>query len=735
MTAESVFVLKPPRAAGTVDTAEVRRALSVLADPAAGCFVQGLPWAHWECLPGKDLDGLVKAVERIAGAEGTYFGLNPCRVGIENKPRVADIVSRRWMLVDCDFGLHAEKLNATDDEREAVRAVALAAADYLSERGWVPPVMVDSGNGFHLLYRIDMPNTKLSRELIKAVLEGLANKFDSEAVGIGSECCDAPRISKLPGTLAARAPETKGRPHRMARLLFVPEFIEVNHTELVQATAMEFQPRAALNGHATEKPTEQTWTKLPSVFLLQHNSLRAYARQALENEAAAVRLAPMKTRNIRVNKAGFSLGGFVPHGLLLEQQIVTRLWEEAIRNGVGTDEPDKTRETLIRAVRDGKANPRVLPKSKAEAKKDEPPPVGEGVALTMCAAAITPQRVEWLWPDRVPKRFITVLAGRTGLGKSFVMLDMVARLTVGGEIPFRNGECFDQGSALIISEDPPEYMLVPRLMEMGADLDRVRFMNWEAMMQYTIHDVELLNRAFREVPGCRVVIIDPPTNFLGDTDEHKNAEVRSMLMRLVIWAKDQDLACVLIMHVNKQTGKGIEAINRVMGSVAWVSTSRIAHSFTPDPDDPKRCLFLPMKNNLGPIPLGLMYRVVATPNLAKVEWLAEVDTTADDAMSRDPGKPRRIVAAEWLAEQLQKRNEWPSDELFAAARAENVSRDAIFEAKRILRLPRARRQIEKNGDTTYFWWVPPGWVPPIGADRTDVATVATVEEKNDAEAF
>jgi hypothetical protein len=32
-----------------------------------------------------------------------------------------------------------------------------------------------------------------------------------------------------------------------------------------------------------------------------------------------------------------------------------------------------------------------------------------------------------------------------------------------------------------------------------------------------------------------LIIIDPPTNFTGEIDEHKNTEVRAALMCLVAW--------------------------------------------------------------------------------------------------------------------------------------------------------------------------------------------------------
>ncbi|HYE76829.1 MAG TPA: AAA family ATPase, partial [bacterium] len=219
--------------------------------------------------------------------------------------------------------------------------------------------------------------------------------------------------------------------------------------------------------------------------------------------------------------------------------------------------------------------------------------------------------------------------------------------------------------------------------------------------------------------GVSLVVIDPPTNFLADTDEHKNSEVRQLVMRVVEWALGRDLAVVFILHVNKQTGKGVEALNRVMGSVAWVTTARIAHTFCTDPNDPTRALWVPLKNNLGPLGKAVAYRIGNADGAARVEWLEEVDTTADEALGHSAPRERRdVVAAEWLIERFREVHEWESRELFERADQDGVSRNAIFEAKRSLNLPRARQHIKENGDKTFFWWVPENW-PPLAAPSQD----------------
>lgn len=344
-----------------------------------------------------------------------------------------------------------------------------------------------------------------------------------------------------------------------------------------------------------------------------------------------------------------------------------------------------------------------------------PPPIPVTTRLTVRASQIRPKAVRWLWNSRVPIGFITIFAGRSGLGKSFVTCDFAARITQGEDLPDGpsglQGEC---RNVLFISEDPYEYVLAPRLVEMGADLSRISFLTWEAMATYTLSDTEFLDRAFTEADDPALVVIDPPTNFLGDgIDEHKNSAVRAILMHLVQWVKDKDAACVMITHVNKSSGKGIDAINRVIGSVAWTTTARIAHSFAPDPDEPGACMFLPIKSNLGQLPKGLGYRIKSTDTLAVVEWTGEVDISADEAMSGEKRKPRHVVASEWLEQMFRRQPTWPARELNRLAMEVGISKNALVEARTKAPL-RWHKVTDLNGDEFVEWRITdPAWPPPL----------------------
>jgi len=329
-------------------------------------------------------------------------------------------------------------------------------------------------------------------------------------------------------------------------------------------------------------------------------------------------------------------------------------------------------------------------------------------SLIVWARQLTKRDIEWLWPNRIAIGFIAIFAGCTGLGKSFVLLDLIARLTTRRPLPDLD-VIREPIRALVISEDPQEHVLLPRLDELKADLGRVAFMRWSAMAAYTLDDIGQLELAYEQAERPILIVIDPPANFLGGKDEHKNAEVRSILMGLVEWLSSKSVACVLVTHTNKQVGKGIEAIYRIMGSVAWGSTARVAIGFARDPDNSGQCLMAGIKNNLGPLPNTLSYQIVRTEHLATVVWNGQVETTIDDAMNRTKKKSRGQCATEWLIERFTERREWESSELRRLAGEFGLSKNALW-SDEVQGLPiQKKKRCTQDGKEFWLWVAKEGW--------------------------
>ena len=132
-----------------------------------------------------------------------------------------DVVRRRWLPLDFDPG-RPSGVSSSDNEHRASQERAMEVKEYLTGRGWPEPIVGDSGNGHHLLYRIDLPNDASSTALVKDILQALAFRFDDEEVKLDTGVHNAARIWKVYGTTARKGDSVPGRPHRVSTLINVP---------------------------------------------------------------------------------------------------------------------------------------------------------------------------------------------------------------------------------------------------------------------------------------------------------------------------------------------------------------------------------------------------------------------------------------------------------------------------------------------------------------------------------
>jgi hypothetical protein len=177
-----------------------------------------------------------KAVREVDKAihGGVYFSLqviDPRLIGRTfNRLRVSDITTSdtnvcayRWLPIDMD-PVRPSGISSSDAElQEALIRRDIVAECVVAEMGFSIPIKAMSGNGAHLLFRLpDLPVTDQNKKMIRDILTGLAQRFDTEKVKIDTTVFNPARIWKLYGTTARKGdpvpagPNREARPHRMA---------------------------------------------------------------------------------------------------------------------------------------------------------------------------------------------------------------------------------------------------------------------------------------------------------------------------------------------------------------------------------------------------------------------------------------------------------------------------------------------------------------------------------------
>jgi hypothetical protein len=322
------------------------------------------------------------------------------------------------------------------------------------------------------------------------------------------------------------------------------------------------------------------------------------------------------------------------------------------------------------------------------------------IAGAVRLADVKPQNTRWLWPGRIPLGRVTLLVSDPGLGKSLLTLDIAARVSAGTPWPDQNfatashHDRFDQkgeigrtgeaethtssshrffpsppvpispSSVLLLSaEDDLADTVRPRLEALGADCEKILAIDSipgenanDVPRAFALNrDLARLRRLLDAVPDCRLIIIDPISAFLGATNEHGNADIRTLLAALTTIARERNSAVLIVSHLRKKEGA---AIYRTMGSLAFVAAARAVWLLCKDPADSSNRLLLPLKNSLAPAACGLAFVIESRDRTPLIRWSPDTVNVAPEVVLTMPARPRgrpdddRQYAMSWLKEKI-----------------------------------------------------------------------------------
>ena len=243
--------------------------------------------------------------------------------------------------------------------------------------------------------------------------------------------------------------------------------------------------------------------------------------------------------------------------------------------------------------------------------------------IRMSDVELTP--VDWLWKPYLPFGKLSVLQGNPGEGKTYFAMHLAAACTNGKLLP--NMERMEPFNVIYqTAEDGLGDTVKPRLIEAGADLDRVLVID-DSDVQLTLSD-ERIEKAIIE-NNARLVIIDPIQAYLGaDVDMNRANEVRPIFMRLGQVAQRTGCAILLIGHLNKAAG--MQSLQRGLGSIDIAAAVRSVMFIGKLKHDPTMRILTHEKSSLAPPGVSLAFSL---GDESGFRWVGEYDITADEMLS------------------------------------------------------------------------------------------------------
>jgi hypothetical protein len=385
--------------------------------------------------------------------------------------------------------------------------------------------------------------------------------------------------------------------------------------------------------------------------------------------------------------------------------VIFTCGSDSHRERINTDDAWQRRQARERAIpqlglHDDEAHEQleflIIDAADREDARAESEPLVQCSTVRLCD--VPPEQVEWLWRERIAIGKLTLLVGDPGQGKSFLTLDIAARVSRGAAWPDAPKEPQPAGDVILLTaEDDLSDTVRPRLDSHAADVSRIiaiqgtKFVDEADDQQRMVNlttDLDSIRRVIQSANKPRAIIIDPVSAYLGKTDSHKNAEVRGVLAPLSSLAAELRVAVIAVSHLRKGDGA---ALYRTMGSLAFVAAARSAWVVCRDEADQKRRLMLSLKTNIAPEIGGLAFAILphGEHGAPVVCWESEpVSDVADDVIGPKRRKPgpeatEREAAADWLREQLAK-GPRAARAILDDGKAEGFSRRTLYRAFEIV---------------------------------------------------
>lgn len=290
------------------------------------------------------------------------------------------------------------------------------------------------------------------------------------------------------------------------------------------------------------------------------------------------------------------------------------------------------------------------------------------------------ERVSWLWYPYIPFKKLTMLGGDPGMGKSFISDAIAAAVSNGEPLPGQEGRSREPYNVLMFAgEDDPSDTLKPRLISLGANLDRIAVTTDN--IRFDPDGLAIVEAMIRET-DAKLFIVDPIVAYLGARiDMNKANEVRPMLKALIDIAARTNSAGLIIRHLRKQGTNGSKSKDIYMGSGSgdFTAAARSEMQVSEGKDGTKYLNHI--KANAGPRGKSILYSITDD----EFEWGDQVERIE---MSSSQKRISTTFAKEEQAKLLiydmlkDEPGGLPSNDVYNAAAAIGISERTLKAAKK-----------------------------------------------------
>ena len=304
------------------------------------------------------------------------------------------------------------------------------------------------------------------------------------------------------------------------------------------------------------------------------------------------------------------------------------------------------------------------------------------------------REVSWLWYPYIPYGKLTIVQGDPGEGKTTFILHLAALLTKGEPLPNEEVDVQREPVNVIYqnAEDSLEDTIKPRLLEAGADCNRVLVID-ESVDCLSMTD-ERLVRAIRET-GAKMVVLDPIQAYLGaDVDMHRANEIRPLMKRVAMLAEKYHCAVILIGHMNKNSNG--KSSYRGLGSIDFQAAARSVLIVGRVKDEPEVRVVCHTKSSLAPEGTSIAFRLDKNKGF---EWIGEYDISADELLNGDGRGQKGRKAKEFLLEILANGG-MTQKKIAEEAEARGIKSKTLWNAKQELEIDSVKRGKQ------WYWMLP-----------------------------